>query len=92
LSVKHARITREDQGIPPSIFCELALLSEVNHPHIVHVSRKDIMLDSEAHLISLASEYGSVNVCKIDRLRIVAESDRELRGYTVRFAVKNACV
>jgi hypothetical protein len=50
------------------------------------------VLDSEAYLLLLASEYGSVNVRTIDKLRIVAESDRELRGYAVRFAVKNACV
>jgi serine/threonine protein kinase len=65
LSVKHPRITREDQAIPPSIFRELALLSEVNYPHIVDVSRNDIVLDSEVHLLSFASEYGSVDIRKI---------------------------
>jgi cyclin-dependent kinase 8/11 len=67
LSVKQSRTIREDQSIPPSIFRELALLSEVNHPHIVHVLKKDIVMDSEAHLLSFAYEYGFFDVCKMVR-------------------------
>jgi cyclin-dependent kinase 8/11 len=65
LSVKQSRITKEDQCITPSIFRELVLLSEVNYPHIVHVSRKDIVYDSDSHMLSFAYEYGAVDVRKM---------------------------
>jgi cyclin-dependent kinase 8/11 len=65
LSVKQSRIAKEDQSITSSIFRELVLLSEVNYPHIIHVSTKDIVCDSEAHLLSFAYEYGSVDVRKM---------------------------
>jgi serine/threonine protein kinase len=65
LSVKQSRITNEDQSITSSIFRELVILSEVNYPHIIHISSKDIILDPEAHVLSFAYDYGAVDVRKM---------------------------
>jgi cyclin-dependent kinase 8/11 len=65
LSVKQSRLINEDQTMSSSIFRELVILSEVHYPHIVHVSRKDIVWDPDTHLLSFAYEYGAVDVRKM---------------------------
>jgi cyclin-dependent kinase 8/11 len=65
LSVKQSPIRKDEQTITSSIFRELVLLTELNYPHIVHVSSKDIVCDAEKRLLSFAYEYASVDVRKV---------------------------
>jgi cyclin-dependent kinase 8/11 len=65
LSVKQAPINKDDLSITSSIFRELVLLTELNYPHIVHISTKDIVCDGEKRLLSFAYEYAAVDVRKV---------------------------
>jgi cyclin-dependent kinase 8/11 len=65
LSVKQAPINKDDLSITSSIFRELVLLTELNYPHIVHISTKDIVCDGERRLLSFAYEYAAVDVRKV---------------------------
>ena len=65
LSVKQSRINKDDQSIASSIFRELVLLSELNHPMIVHLSEKDISFDPHGLVLSFAYEFASVDVRKL---------------------------
>ena len=64
VSVKQSKIDTE-KSIPPSIFRELVLLSEINYPHIIHVSSKDIYSDYESKNLSFAYDFGSIDVRKM---------------------------
>lgn len=64
MSVKQSEM-KEDRTIPCSIFRELVLLSEINYPHIIHTSSKDIYCSAEEKLLSFAYEFGAVDVRKI---------------------------
>lgn len=64
-SIKQSQIKNEDRSITPSIFRELVLLSEINYPHIIHPSSKDVYCDFDKYIISFAYEYGAVDVRKL---------------------------
>ena len=65
MSVKESKIESEDRSITPSIFRELVLLTEINYPHIIHTSAKDIFCDFDNKLISFAYDYGAIDVRKM---------------------------
>ncbi|OHS97027.1 putative cyclin-dependent kinase 8 [Tritrichomonas foetus] len=65
MSVKQSPIESEDRCITPSIFRELVLLSEINYPHIIHTSSKDIFCDFDNKLLSFAYDYGAIDVRKM---------------------------
>lgn len=65
LSVKQSRINKDNQSIASSIFRELVLLSELNHPMIVHLSEKDITFDPKALVLSFAYDFASVDLRKV---------------------------
>lgn len=65
VSVKQSKIESEDCSLTPSIFRELVLLSEINYPHIIHISTKDIFCDFENKLLSFAYTYGAIDVRKM---------------------------
>lgn len=65
VSVKQSKIESEDCSLTPSIFRELVLLSEINYPHIIHISSKDIFCDFDNKLLSFAYTYGAIDVRKM---------------------------
>lgn len=65
LSVKQCKINKDDKTISSSIFRELVLLSEINYPHIVHISEKDIVFNPAEGILSFAYEYATVDLRKL---------------------------
>lgn len=65
LSVKQCKANKDEKGISSSVFRELVLLSEVDYPHIIHISEKDIVFDPSTHVISFAYEYAAVDIRKL---------------------------
>ncbi|OHS94062.1 Cyclin-dependent kinase 5 [Tritrichomonas foetus] len=65
VSVKQSKISNDDKSIPPSIFRELVLLSEINHPHIIHITPKNIFLEHDAQTLSFAYDYGAIDIRKM---------------------------
>ncbi|OHS95937.1 Cyclin-dependent kinase E-1 [Tritrichomonas foetus] len=65
LSVKQSKIKETDKTITPSIFRELVIISEMNHPHIIRFSVNDVFLDLEHRTLSFAYEHGAVDVRKV---------------------------
>lgn len=70
VSVKQSKQNKngtDDKSIPPSVLRELTLLSEINYPHIIHTSIKDVFYDSEAHVLAFVYDYGAFDVRKLIR-------------------------
>lgn len=65
VSVKQSKIENEDCSLTPSIFRELVLLSEINYPHIIHITSKDIFCEFENKTLSFAYTYGAIDVRKM---------------------------
>ncbi|KAK8886085.1 hypothetical protein M9Y10_041545 [Tritrichomonas musculus] len=63
--VKISKFKNTDKIITPSCFRELTLLSEMNYPHILHYSSKDVILDTNDNSLSFAYDYGAVDVRRI---------------------------
>ena len=67
VSVKQTKNVNEDKTIPPAVLRELMLLSEINFPHIIHTSTKDVFYDPETHVFSFVYDYGAFDVRKLIR-------------------------
>ena len=67
VSIKQTKNVNEEKTFPPVVLRELALLSEINFPHIIHTSTKDVFYDSENHIFSFVYEYGAFDVRKLIR-------------------------
>lgn len=69
LSVKQTRVDKEAHVIPISSMRELILMTEINYPHIVHISEKDIFYDQDSYqdhkTLSFAYDFGTCDVRKI---------------------------
>ncbi|EAY07049.1 CMGC family protein kinase [Trichomonas vaginalis G3] len=70
VSVKQSKQTKngnDDKLIPPAVLRELTLLSEINFPHIIHTSIKDVFYDSDNHVLAFVYDYGAFDVRKLIR-------------------------
>lgn len=67
VSVKQTKNVNEDKAIPSAVLRELMLLSEINFPHIIHTSTKDVFYDPETRIFSFVYDYGAFDVRKLIR-------------------------
>lgn len=65
ISVKRSKIDNKKNIIAPSIFRELVLLSEINYPHIIHISPKDVFCNYEDKTFSFCYNYGIIDLRKM---------------------------
>lgn len=68
MSLKQTVNTHDDHPVSSSTLRELAFLSEVNHPHIIHPLTSDIICNVAERSISFAYEYAICDVSKLIRL------------------------
>ena len=64
VSVKQPNKWTEDK-LPSAVLRELVLISEINYPHIIHTSKKDIFFDSNEKSLSFIYQYGACDIRKI---------------------------
>jgi len=67
VSIKQTKKLQDDRNIPSAVLRELVFINEINHTNIVHISTKDVYVDTEEKILSFVYEYGACDIRKIVR-------------------------